>query len=277
MEEKTTVTTPPEPVTPPVTTPPAEDDISTFESFNEEITIPQHKQLFGEKFKTYGGFAKSYREVEKDRGKILSERDTLSKQIEDYESQILDLNDKIEKSQLASKQTGGNGEDKTKLEEIKAQLKMKLQSGDPEQMLEAITEILGKYDEYKTGLTKEEKDKQEREQIKQEFTETEKKYVEKYGEEKWKIMKVELAQIMKQKPYINSLRDIVAIWKDQQDGKEEELKAEQTRKEGEKLSARSETGSGTPPLPKDVMEEINNATTSEQINKLGNKLKGKKL
>ncbi len=258
------VETPPE-TTPPAGTPPGGTPPPT--EAEEEIVIPEHKTLFGDKFKTYQGFAKSYKEVEQHKSKLENQIKDFQQQIEDYESQILDMQDKMEKG-LTAKPPAGAPENAEELERIKEEFAEELRT-DP---LKAIGKIMQLYDQSRNAKLSEVKKKEEAEKYKKEYITEEKKYKEKYGE-KWNDVKKELAIILKDRPNITSLRDLVAIWKDLQEEKEEQLLSEQEKKDREKTSARSETGGGKPPLPKDVLAQINNASSMQELVKIGQQLK----
>jgi len=235
------------------------EDTLTAEPQKTPITDDDRKRIKGipDKFKNWEDFLKWGSEAEKNMGKALTEKDQLSKQKEQYE--IL-------------------------AESLKKELATKVEKGQttPEEQEQQMAELKDRFFEDPIGYInniikakdKEAADIKSQEEKIRTWDEENKSYETKYGAEKWNDeIRPELLKISHDRPYLSSLKEVVAIYLMNESDKVEKTQVDKDKKLTDKKKAFVETGGGSPAASKSVIDEIAGATSIADLEKMKDRIK----
>lgn len=240
-----------------------------------EDIIPAHRGVIPEKYKTYGALVKAVTESEKRMSRAITESGKYKSAAEKSESLAAEYERKIaefENNKLTRETNPAKGQPK----EMTPEEFRQLMYDDPEKYFSIIAERKAReiFDAQQKQINQEQTQRQREESIKKEIDD----YITQVGDEKFKEILPELKRIKQERPYLERLEDIVAVYEKQQKVKENINSNSDRLKDPLKSKAIVETDSGRKPaITQTAMEELeairpDDPQAEEKLRKLASRI-----
>lgn len=207
------------------------------------------------KFKDWAAVAKWGAEAEKNAGKLATEKGELENKTKEYEEMLLALKeDKTEKSGLSTDE--------------KAQMSARFQEDFNSDPIGTMQRLFAEFENriQSKGNQSAQVSKWEKEEAE---ISSDPAYKDNWSSE----VKPELIKIAKERPYLTSLEEVLAIYERNKGKVEKFNKDDSELKKIAKAKALSESGHGAGGVNEDLMAKIASAKNNDELEKLASKIK----